>query len=299
MFQDSSEVSSSDSGYLQPSNVFVISIGGSILFEENEPNPEKFKAIVDVITKLHRSGKKIVLVVGGGKVARLYSGVAGSLNLNKFEQDLVGIKVTRLNAFLLAAAMPDAHKKVLEDISDAKKVLDSGKIPVFGGLVPFFTTDSVAALLAEFFNGVFVNLTDVDGIYDSNPKQNPDAIMFSEISYSRLVSIAIAAGSSPGQNVVVDVACAMILKRSKIPAVFLNGNNLDNFMAYINGQSFVGTVVRDIPEENDSMVNSSDGEVFSDSVVVEKKPRKRRSKKAVVKKSKDDYSHPDPYQIDF
>jgi uridylate kinase len=299
MFQDSSEVSSSDSGYLQPSNVFVISIGGSILFEENEPNPEKFKAIVDVITKLHRSGKKIVLVVGGGKVARLYSGVAGSLNLNKFEQDLVGIKVTRLNAFLLAAAMPDAHKKVLEDISDAKKVLDSGKIPVFGGLVPFFTTDSVAALLAEFFNGVFVNLTDVDGIYDSNPKQNPDAIMFSEISYSRLVSLAIAAGSSPGQNVVVDVACAMILKRSKIPAVFLNGNNLDNFMAYINGQSFVGTVVRDIPEENDSMVNSSDGEVFSDSVVVEKKPRKRRSKKAVVKKSKDDYSHPDPYQIDF
>jgi len=299
MFQDSREVSSSDSGYLQPSNVFVISIGGSILFEGNEPNPEKFKAIVDVITKLHRSGKKIVLVVGGGKVARLYSGVAGSLNLNKFEQDLVGIKVTRLNAFLLAAAMPDAHKKVLEDISDAKKVLDSGKIPVFGGLVPFFTTDSVAALLAEFFNGVFVNLTDVDGIYDSNPKQNPDAIMFSEISYSRLVSLAIAAGSSPGQNVVVDVACAMILKRSKIPAVFLNGNNLDNFMAYINGQSFVGTVVRDIPEENDSMVNSSDGEVFSDSVVVEKKPRKRRSKKAVVKKSKDDYSHPDPYQIDF
>jgi uridylate kinase len=299
MFQEGGETSSPDAGYLQSSNVFVVSIGGSILFEENEPSPEKFKAIVDVVTQLHRSGKKIVLVVGGGKVARLYSGVAGSLNLNKFEQDLVGIKVTRLNASLLAAATPDAHKKVLEEIVDAKNVLDNGKIPVFGGLVPFFTTDSVAALLAEFLNGVFVNLTDVDGIYDSNPKENPDAVMFSEISYSRLVSLAIAAGSAPGQNVVVDIACAMILKRSKIPAVFLNGNNLDNFMAYINGQSFVGTVVRDIPEDV-SNSNLSDVGGFPDSVVVgKKKPRKRRSKKPVVGKSKDDYSHPDPYQIDF
>lgn len=299
MFQGNDEASPLPAAAPQAGDTFVVSVGGSIIFGEDGPSPEKIRAIADVINQLHYSGKKIAVVVGGGKTARAYVEASRALALNNFEQDILGIQVTRANAALVAAAIPNAHKEILTEITRAKQVLDDGKIPVFGGVLPFFTTDSVAALIAEFLNATFVNLTNVDGIYDSNPKDNPEAVMFSEISYSRLVSLVLAAGSVPGQNVVVDLPCAMILKRSRVPAVVLNGNDLNNFSAYINGQSFVGTVIREIPGEDSEAEMKENVSDFTEIDSPEKKPRKKRARKPAVKKAKDDYSHPSPYQIDF
>lgn len=298
MFNTESNPPSSQS--VSGSDIFVVSIGGSLIFNENSPDNDKIKQIADVISQMHYSGKKFVLVVGGGRAARQYVDVAKSLGLNNFEQDLLGIHLTRANATLIAAAIPNASKKVLTDVQQAKEIIDEGKIPVFGGLMPLFTTDTVGALIAEYLNATFVNLTNVDGIYDENPNENPDAKRFDDISYKKLVAMIAQVGSSPGQNVVLDLPCCMILQRSKIPAVVLNGTDLSNFAAFVRGEQFIGTVIREIYEEGSDSENAEQDEEMAQDLGKEKKPRKRAvKKKPVVRKSKGGYSAPNPYHIDF
>ncbi|HLC93328.1 MAG TPA: UMP kinase [archaeon] len=274
------------------SDVYVVSIGGSLIIDESGPNAEKIRAIADSISSLHSAGKRIVLVVGGGRSARSYVEAARSFTQNNFDLDILGIQITRVNALLVANAIPNAHKEILTDFSRARPILDSGKIPVFGGLMPFFTTDSVAALLAEHLNGAFVNLTNVDGIYDSNPNENPAAKRFDEIGYKKLVSLIVAAGSTPGQNVVLDLAACMILQRSRIPGVVLNGNDLSNFSNYVNGYSFTGTTIREIEGEviEEPTFTEDMGKINVD--VPQKKTRKKPKKSGK-------YAAPNPYQIDF
>ncbi|MEK6958272.1 MAG: UMP kinase [archaeon] len=237
----------------ESSGIFVVSIGGSLIVDEQGPRVEAIRAFADAISSLHSSGKKIVVVVGGGKTARNYANAAASLGANNFEQDLLGIHVTRANAMLLANAIAESYNEVVSDVSRVSELLEAGKVPVFGGLMPFFTTDSVGALLAEKLNATFVNLTNVDGIYDSDPKTNPDARRFDEIGYNKLVSLIVAAGSRPGQNVVLDIACCMILRRSRIPAAVLDGDNIENFKAFVNGYSFTGTMIKETNGEDEAI----------------------------------------------
>lgn len=281
------------------SSIFVVSIGGSLIVDESGPNPEKIRLIADAVSTLHSQGKQFVLVVGGGKSARSYVEAMRALGANNFVQDLAGINVTRVNALLVAHAVQSAHKEVLDDFSKAKEIIDAGKIPVFGGHIPFFTTDSVGALIAEALNGTFVNLTNVDGIYDSDPAVNAEARRFDEISHNHLVQLIMQSGSTPGQNVVLDLAACLILQRSKIPGVVLSGNDLQNFSNYINGYSFVGTVIREtaVGETLASYSGgSSNTEITGPKVTRKRKTSKRR---AVARRGRDDYTPPNPYEIDF
>ncbi len=272
-------------------DLFVVSIGGSLIIDENGPNPEKIRAIAEAISSLHSSGKRLVLVVGGGKTARSYVDAARTFTQNNFELDLLGIHITRANAMLVADALPNAHKEILTEIARAKEIMDSGKIPIFGGLMPFFTTDSVAALLSEYLGGAFVNLTNVDGIYDSNPNENPGAKRFEKIGYGKLISLIVQSGSVPGQNVVLDLAACMILQRSKIRGVVLNGNDLNNFSNYVNGYSFTGTTIHEIEGEP----------VFEESLLENKGDASDGAahKKRARKKKQDKRGAINPYEIDF
>ncbi|MFH1391779.1 MAG: UMP kinase [Candidatus Diapherotrites archaeon] len=257
-------------------NTFVLSIGGSLLVKA-KPDSEMIQKISEAISELHSAGKRIVIVVGGGKTARNY---VEAMNVsNNFEKDLMGIQVTRANAFLLASQIPECHKEILTEIPKVKEILDSGKIPVFGGLMPFFTTDAVGALLAEFLEANFVNITNVDGIYNANPKDYPDAKRYDEISYSSLIDLISSSGSEPGQNVVLDLACCMILKRSLIPAVVLDGNDIENLKNYINGYSFIGTTIKENASEE--MRNEEVEELME-------KPKRKPKKKRKIKVHKDD-----------
>jgi len=209
----------------------------------------------ELLEKLHSQGKKFVLVVGGGKSARNYVAAAKSFGATNFSQDELGIMLTRANAFVFIQALQKSHPKVLADPLEAMPVLQAGKIPVFGGLMPSFTTDAVAALVAEAVEGEFVNLTDVDGIFSSDPKKTKVPRLLEEISFTRLFSLLSKAQTGPGQNFVIDLPCANILKRSSIRGIVLNGNNLENFEAFINGQEFVGTVIRDSLEDEHTQVD--------------------------------------------
>ena len=248
--QEAKEEQDYSSSHFSGPKVFVLSLGGSLFFDE-KPLTAKIAKFAQVIARLHENGHRFVLVVGGGKTARSYVASAKSFGATNFFQDEVGIAVTRANALVFISALEKAHKKVLLNPFDALEVLDAGKIPVFGGILPSFTTDAVAALVTEAVDGEFVYLTDVDGVFSSDPKKSRTAKLFEEISYSRLLSLAKATHSNPGQNFVIDIPCINILKRSRLRGVVLNGNDLENFEAFVSGGSFKGTVIQESPvEEN-------------------------------------------------
>ena len=120
-----------------------------------------------------------VIVSGGGVIARHYVNLARSLGADESSLDEMGIEISQLNAKLLSAALGDSVYPVipsnLEEISIA---CQSGKIVVSGGLHPGQSTNATAALICEKIKANrFLNATDVDGIYDSDPNKNPRAKM--------------------------------------------------------------------------------------------------------------------------
>ena len=234
--------SSSPSVPISNENFFSISIGGSILVED-KPNVTKIAKFSESINRLSAEGHKFALVVGGGKACRNYQAAAKSLGANNYFLDNLGIMVTRINATLLTQSVDKAYPRVLTNVSSVKRIIETGKIPVLGGAMPGFTTDAVAALVAEQMSGMFINLSNVDGVYSSDPKRSKNAKFYSELSYERLISIIQMAETKPGQNVVLDLPASLVLKRSMIKALFLNGNDLENFEAAVRGQEFKGTIV--------------------------------------------------------
>lgn len=225
------------------SNATIISVGGSILMD-GKPSSEAIAALAACLNDLIRQGHRLVLVVGGGKVARDYVNAAKALGANNFELDELGIRITRANAGLLLASIENAFPEVLTEIKKAKEVLAQGKTPIYGGLMPGFTTDAVAALIAEYLGARFVNLSNVEGIFTADPAAHPSARMYRELSHSRLIEILAGNAMKPCQNLILDLPAAMILRRSNIPAYFLSGHDLENFKAAMQGIEFRGTIVK-------------------------------------------------------
>ncbi len=241
--EESSSYSPDHSAYSAPAReTFVISVGGSV-FIQDKPNAALLAKFGETIDSLHREGYRFALVIGGGKIGRSYIAAAKGIGATNYAMDEIGIALTQVNARLLIEAIESSHKEVLAKVADAKAVIDQGKIPVFGGLLPGITTDAVAALVAESLGANFINLSNVDGIYSSDPKHNSRAKFYESLSHTRLLSLLQVAESKPGQNIVLDIPAALILKRSSIHSIFIDGNDLPNFESAVRGSDFRGTVV--------------------------------------------------------
>jgi len=238
-------------------NVFVVSIGGSILVKD-KINSTLIAKIAESINNLRREGYKFVVVVGGGKTARDYIAAARTLGTeNNYLLDKIAINVTRLNASILIHSIDDSHPEVLTRIDDAKKILEEGKVPVYGGLVPGFTTDTVSALLSEFLEGTFVNLTNQEGIYTADPATTKRATLIEKMDHKRLLRIIQRIDSrNPGENVILDSITCMLLNRSSIRSIVLSVDDLANFENAVRGNEFKGTLIETLTTETEDDIES-------------------------------------------
>jgi uridylate kinase len=226
------------------SKIFVLSLGGSVFFNEKLRAPEIAK-FCEVINELIREGNQFVVVVGGGKVARVYQAGAKSMGANNFELDEVGISVTRANALFFTYGIDNSWRGVLTDPKEAERTLLLGKTPIFGGTIPGQTTDAVAAIIAELLGADFINVSNVDGIYSADPAKEEHAKMYKELTHTKMVSLLKAQASKPGAHTFVDPHAAAILQRSKIRSYFISGNDVENFKSIVRGNTeFKGTIVR-------------------------------------------------------
>ena len=196
--------------------VLVIKLSGSVFnFKTTSKSLKEYaKVLLDIQSRVQP-----VIVSGGGIIARHYVDLARSLGADESSLDEMGIEISRLNAKLLSAALGDSVYPVipsnLEEISIA---CQSGKIIVSGGLHPGQSTNATAALICEKIKADrFLNATDVDGIYDSDPNKNPQAKMFKEITIKKCLDLLNTESTEAGNYDLMDIVALKVIERSKIP----------------------------------------------------------------------------------
>ena len=220
----------------------VFRIGGSVV--ASPINTDLMAKYVETLQGIRQQGNEIVVIVGGGKLAREFISIAKQLGLEMQAQDEIAISVSRLFAQLVLKKFGDAAcSKVAVSLDEAADCLAQGKVAVMGGLKPGITTDTVAALVAERVNAeLLVKGTDQQGIYNKDPRTNPDAIKLDRLSLSDLGKVLSQVEHKAGIHQIVDPMALEVLRRHPTRLVVVNGFDPANFAAAVEGKA-VGTVV--------------------------------------------------------
>jgi uridylate kinase len=221
----------------------VISIGGSVLVP-NENDADYLKALAFLLKRVSKK-HKLYIVTGGGRIARYYIKTGRELGADEHFLDELGIYVTRLNTKLLSKAMDDlANPEPAKNLDDAIEAGKNFQIVIMGGTVPGHTTDAVSAMLAEKVRAIrLVNATSVDGVYDSDPKNNSDAKKFNRMSHAELLGITSQSEGIAGPTVIFDPKGSDIIGKAKIPLYVCYGRDLKALENAITGKEFEGTIV--------------------------------------------------------
>ena len=142
-----------------------------------------------------------------------------------------------------------AYPQVPESFKELSTAIITSKIVVMGGLQPGQSTTSVAIQVAEFLKTArLVILTDVDGIYDKDPKVFDDAKLLRELNYDSLQKIILEISgdkqAAAGEYRIFDAVSLQILKRSNVVVSVISGSNLDQFKKLWNNEKAnVGTTI--------------------------------------------------------
>jgi uridylate kinase len=217
----------------------VIKLSGKVFGMNNT------KLLKDYATFLVKISKIVqpIIIAGGGNIARHYITHARSSGADESTLDELGIEVSRLNAKLLIYALKNrAYPHPPITLQEVRHAVDSDLIVVAGGLHPGQSTNGTAALIAEKTKAaVFLNATDVDGIYDSDPNKNKRAKKFKRIELKKLRRLLVQENSIAGGYDLMDIVALKVIERSKIKTIVLN-SDLKNLEKAIKGLP-VGTEI--------------------------------------------------------
>jgi uridylate kinase len=222
--------------------ILVLSLGGSLIIP-NEVNLDflrKFKTIILKNTKNY----KFVIVCGGGSIARKYIQALAEENKSDYLQSLIGISLTRLNArFLSYFFGKDPEKGIPHDMKEIENLLKKNDI-IFCGALRYSanqTSDATACKLAAYLKTEFINLTNVKGLYDKNPKQ-PGAKFISRATISEFNKIVMSIPNKPGMHAPVDHVAMRVIKEHNIKT-YIIGPDLKQFQNLLNNKDFIGTII--------------------------------------------------------
>ena len=209
-------------------------------------NYDKVLEVCESIKKCADMGVEIAIVVGGGNFWRGRS----SGKMDRTRADHMGMLATTINALGIVDGLEQVGvsaraqtaiemRQIAEPYIRNKAVrhLEKGRVVVFGCGTgnPFFSTDTAAALrAAEVDAEIIFKATNVDGVYDSDPKKNPNAVKFSEISYLDVLNKGLQ---------VMDSTAASLCMDNRIPILVFNLNNPDNIVKAVLGEE-AGTIVK-------------------------------------------------------
>ena len=201
--------------------------------------------IVTSVKKIMEMGVEVAIVVGGGNIFRGRSGE----NMDRTTADHMGMLATVINALALQSALENigvdtrAQTAIeMKEIAEpyirrrAMRHLEKGRVVIFGAGSgsPYFSTDTAAALrAAEVDAEVILLAKKVDGVYDSDPATNPDAVKFDKLTYLDVLNRDLK---------VMDSTATSLCKDNQIPIRVFSLEDPDNIIKVIKGEN-IGTIV--------------------------------------------------------
>lgn len=228
----------------------LLKVSGEALAGDFAQNidPKVTMSIAREVAAVTRHGVEVAIVVGGGNIFRGASWV-GSSGLDRSSADHIGMLATVMNAIFLQATMESIGiptrvqtafrmSEVAEPYIRRRAIrhLEKGRVVIFaaGTGNPFFTTDTAAALrCAEINAEVVLKATNVDGVYEEDPRKNPNAILHDTLTYHDVTSRDLS---------VMDMTAVTLCQENNIPVVVFNLNKPGNISRAILGER-VGTII--------------------------------------------------------
>ncbi len=221
----------------------VLNLGGSVLAPDavDVAYVRKAGGLLQRLARSHR----VLVVVGGGRVARRYIEAARELGANETFLDEMGIEATRLNArLLIAASGASCCPQPPTGLHEAMLASRTHAIVVMGGTHPGHTTDAVTAMLGERAGALRVVIgTNVRGVYSADPRTHPRARFLPKVTGPQLVAITRDMAATAGPAGVMDPLAARIVARSGVPTSIVDCRDLRNVEAAARGRRFRGTIV--------------------------------------------------------
>jgi len=220
----------------------VLRIGGSVI--ASPVNPSLINSYVELLKQLNAQEHEIVVVVGGGALAREFIKIAKDLGLQEREQDEMAIAVSRLFAMLFLKKLGDLGCDTVPlTVENAVECLNKGEVVVMGGLKPGMTTDTVASLVAEKASAdLLIKATDQEGVYNKDPRKHKDAVKLEHLKLKELSSVLAENKHKAGIHQIIDPEAVKILQRQKIKVIVLNGFKPENALLAVKDRR-VGTLI--------------------------------------------------------
>lgn len=227
---------------------FLLKISGEALAGEQKSgiNFEVVRETCEMIKKCVNTSSEIAIVVGGGNFWRGRS----SGEMNRVKADNIGMLATVMNAVALQDTLEQIgvdsvvmtaipFPQIGEYYSPEKAInhLKNKKVVIFGYGTgnAFFSTDTAASLrAAEIEAEIIFKATNTDGVYDSDPKVNPDAKKYIEVSFEEILAKDLK---------VMDSSAASMCRDNNIPVMVFSLKDPENIIKAINGEN-VGTLAK-------------------------------------------------------
>lgn len=228
-------------------NTFVISLGGSLVVPNGGIDTHFLSAFNKFIrNQISSQKRRFFITVGGGSTTRHYQDAARVVRGQKIENmdlDWLGLHATRLNAQLLRTIFRDiADPRVVKHYEIILKI--EKPLAFAAGWKPGWSTDYCAVTLCQDYGiKTVVNLTNIDQVYDKDPKKFPDAKPIVNSSWKDYRAIA---GNTwvPGMNLPFDPIASKLAQKLGVTVKIINGKNLDNLALALDGKKFFGTTIQ-------------------------------------------------------
>ena len=211
-------------------------------------DPKVVDMIAESVKEIVDGGVQLAIVVGGGNIFRGMAGAASGMD--RAQADYIGMLATAMNALALRegferAGIPSRVQSAIDmqEIAEpyirnrAIRHLEKGRVVIFacGTGNPYFTTDTAAALRACEINAqAMLKATQVDGVYDSDPRTNPNAKRYEVITHKEVLEKELH---------VMDSTAAALLKDNGMPIIVFNLHKQGNIARVLRGEN-IGTIVK-------------------------------------------------------
>ena len=205
-------------------------------------------SLANQIKAVQNKGTEIGIVIGA---ANIFRGISSeNEGMDRVSGDYIGMMATIMNSVALQNELEklECDTRVMSALSirqlaepyirrRATRHLEKNRIVIFAGGTgnPYFTTDTAAALRAiEIKSDIIIKATKVDGVYDSDPFKNSDAVKYDSLSYKEVID---------GELKVMDLTAITLCKENKLPISVININSENNLENFLISSNKIGTII--------------------------------------------------------